>query len=196
MNVFLVNLIIFFIIFNWFSVEPTCSITALEITKSDFKIFTSSLLKSDVIDFIKLLEKKLELNLRDIDLPSKVDSNDVKIKMHTVGICGSDIHYYKHGKIGQWHVNAPMVLGHEGSGTIIEVGINVKNLKVGDRVWVEPQIVSKSTKEYKLGDVIKLLNNPNKRFDGIDGNFYFKDNMIERDLSILRINNGNSYVVN
>ena len=52
------------------------------------------------------------------------------------------------------------------------------------------------TKEYKLGDVIKLLNNPNKKFDGIDGNFYFKDNMIERDLSILRINNGNSYVIN
>ena len=98
-----------------------------------------------------VLEKKLELNLRDIDLPNKVGSNDVKINMHTIGICGSDIHYYKHGKIGQWHVNAPMVLGHEGSGTIIEVGTNVKDLKVGDRVCVEPQIVSKSTKEYKLG---------------------------------------------
>ena len=51
-------------------------------------------------------------------------------------------------------------------------------------------------KKYKLGDVIKLLNNPNKRFDGIDGNFYFKDNMIERDLNILKINNGNSFVIN
>ena len=61
-----------------------------------------------------VLEKKLELNLRDIDLPNKVGSNDVKINMHTVGICGSDIHYYKHGKNGQWLVNEPMVLGHEG----------------------------------------------------------------------------------
>ena len=52
------------------------------------------------------------------------------------------------------------------------------------------------TKEYKLGDVIKLLNNPNTKFDGIDGNFYFKNNMIERDLDILKINNGNSFVVN
>ena len=52
------------------------------------------------------------------------------------------------------------------------------------------------TKEYKLGDVIKLLNNPSKKFDGIDGNFYFKDNMIERDLNILKINNGNSFVIN
>ena len=51
-------------------------------------------------------------------------------------------------------------------------------------------------KEYKLGDVIKLLNNPNKKFDGIDGNFYFKDNMIERDLNILKISNGNSFVIN
>ena len=52
------------------------------------------------------------------------------------------------------------------------------------------------TKEYKFGDVIELLNNPNKKFDGIDGNFYFKNNMIERDLNILKINNGNSFVIN
>ena len=52
------------------------------------------------------------------------------------------------------------------------------------------------TKEYKLVDVIKLLNNPNKKFDGIDGNFYFKDNMIERDLKILKINKGNSILIN
>ena len=52
------------------------------------------------------------------------------------------------------------------------------------------------SKEYKLGDVIRLLNNPNKKFDGIDGNFYFKNNMIERDLNILKIKNGNSFVIN
>ena len=52
------------------------------------------------------------------------------------------------------------------------------------------------SKEYKFGDVIKLLNNPNKKFDGIDGNFYFKNNIIERDLNILKINNGNSFVIN
>ena len=98
-----------------------------------------------------VLEKQLKLSLRNIDLPTKIGPDDVKIKMHTVGICGSDIHYYKHGKIGQWQVKAPMVLGHEGSGTIIEVGDNEKILKVGDRVCIEPQIVSKKSKEYKLG---------------------------------------------
>ena len=98
-----------------------------------------------------VLEKKLKLRLRDIDLPMEIGPDDVKIKMHTVGICGSDIHYYEHGKIGQWKVNEPMVLGHEGSGTIVGVGENQKNLKIGDRVCIEPQVVSKKTKEYKLG---------------------------------------------
>jgi D-xylulose reductase len=57
-----------------------------------------------------VLEKKLQLSLRDIDLKTEVDSNEVKIKMHTVGICGSDVHYYTHGKIGPFIVNKPMVL--------------------------------------------------------------------------------------
>ena len=52
------------------------------------------------------------------------------------------------------------------------------------------------SKENKISDVIKLLNNPNKKFNGVDGNFYFKNNMIERDLNILKINNGNSFVIN
>ena len=52
------------------------------------------------------------------------------------------------------------------------------------------------SKEYKLEDVVKLLNNPNKKFNGVDGNFYFKNNMIERNLNILKINKGNSFVIN
>ena len=52
------------------------------------------------------------------------------------------------------------------------------------------------SKENKISDVIKLLNNPNKKFNGVDGNFYFKNNMIERDLNILKINNGNSFAIN
>ncbi len=52
------------------------------------------------------------------------------------------------------------------------------------------------SKKYNLGDLLKLLNNPNKKFDGVDGNFYFKNNIIERDLDILKINNGKSFVIN
>ena len=52
------------------------------------------------------------------------------------------------------------------------------------------------SKDYKLGDLVKLLNNPNQKFKGVDGNFYFKNNMIERDLNILKIDNGTSVIIN
>ena len=69
-----------------------------------------------------VLEKQHELSLRDIDLPLEAGPGEVKIKLHTVGICGRDVHYYTHGKIGPFVVNAPMVLGHEAAGTVVEVG--------------------------------------------------------------------------
>jgi D-xylulose reductase len=98
-----------------------------------------------------VLEKKLKLSLRDIDLPTTVGETDIKIQMHTVGICGSDVHYYQHGKIGPFIVKEPMVLGHEGSGTIMEVGNKVSNLKIGDRVCVEPGVPNINSKEYMKG---------------------------------------------
>ena len=52
------------------------------------------------------------------------------------------------------------------------------------------------SKEYKFNEVIQLLNNTNKKFDGIDGSFYFKNNIIERDLEILKISNGLSIAIN
>ena len=72
-----------------------------------------------------VLEKQHELKLREIDLPMDVGPGMVKIKLHTVGVCGSDVHYYTHGKIGPFVVNEPMVLGHEAAGTITEVGARV-----------------------------------------------------------------------
>ena len=68
-----------------------------------------------------VLEKQGKLSLREIDLPSSLGFNDVRIQTEVVGICGSDVHYYTHGKIGPFVVDEPMVLGHEASGTILEV---------------------------------------------------------------------------
>lgn len=51
--------------------------------------------------------------------------------MQDVGICGSDVHYWQHGRIGDFIVKAPMVLGHEASGVVNKVGEGVSNLKVG-----------------------------------------------------------------
>ena len=98
-----------------------------------------------------VLERKGELSLRDIDLPLHVGPADVKIALHTVGVCGSDVHYYTHGRIGPYVVNAPMVLGHEGAGTVVEVGGKVTGLKVGDRVCMEPGVPDLTSRASKLG---------------------------------------------
>lgn len=98
-----------------------------------------------------VLERKGVLALRDIDLPAEVGPDDVKIAVDTVGVCGSDVHYYTHGKIGPFVVTAPMVLGHEAAGEVIAVGSAVTHLAVGDRVCMEPGIPDPNSKASKLG---------------------------------------------
>lgn len=98
-----------------------------------------------------VLERQHELRLRDIELPSEVGPGEVKIRLHTVGVCGSDVHYYTHGRIGPFVVEQPMVLGHEAAGTIVEVGQGVTQLKVGDRVCMEPGIPDPGSKASRIG---------------------------------------------
>lgn len=78
---------------------------------------------------------KIELEERDIPTPK---DDEVLVKLEYIGICGSDLHYYESGAIGDFIVKPPFVLGHEPGGTVVEVGKNVKHLKVGDRVALEP----------------------------------------------------------
>uniref|UniRef100_A0A663DQH6 Sorbitol dehydrogenase n=1 Tax=Aquila chrysaetos chrysaetos TaxID=223781 RepID=A0A663DQH6_AQUCH len=66
--------------------------------------------------------------------------DEVLLRMHSVGICGSDVHYWQHGRIGDFVVKDPMVLGHEASGTVVKVGSGVTHLKPGDRVAIEPGV--------------------------------------------------------
>lgn len=98
-----------------------------------------------------VLEPNRELSLREIHIEEELGPRDVRIAIHTVGICGSDVHYYQHGRIGPFVVREPMVLGHEASGTVIEVGREVKHLKVGDRVCMEPGIPDPNSKPTRLG---------------------------------------------
>lgn len=67
-----------------------------------------------------------------------VKEDEVLVKLEYVGICGSDMHYYEHGNIGDYVVKPPFVLGHEPGGIVVEVGSNIKDLKVGDKVALEP----------------------------------------------------------
>ncbi|UYV69014.1 SORD [Cordylochernes scorpioides] len=71
--------------------------------------------------------------------------------MHSVGICGSDVHYLRDGKLANFVVEGPMVLGHESSGTVVEVGPGVSHLKLGDRVAIEPGVPCRSCRLCKLG---------------------------------------------
>ena len=102
-----------------------------------------------------VLERKDEISLRDFPAIARAEETlgprDVRIKLHTVGICGSDVHYYTHGRIGPFVVNEPMILGHEASGTVIEVGAEVETLKEGDRVCMEPGIPDPNSRATQLG---------------------------------------------
>ncbi len=68
----------------------------------------------------------------------EVKDHEALVKLEYVGICGSDLHYYETGAIGDYVVKPPFVLGHEPGGTVVEVGKDVQHLKVGDRVALEP----------------------------------------------------------
>ncbi|MBO9436711.1 NAD(P)-dependent alcohol dehydrogenase [Ruegeria sp. R13_0] len=98
-----------------------------------------------------VLEEARRLALRDIEMAETLGPEDVRVAIDTVGVCGSDVHYYTHGKIGPFVVNAPMVLGHEAAGVITEVGSDVTDLGVGDRVCMEPGIPNTRSKAAKLG---------------------------------------------
>lgn len=98
-----------------------------------------------------VLEEKGRLSLRDFPIEEELGPHDVRIKLHTVGICGSDVHYYTHGGSGIFQVKAPMILGHEASGIVIETGSAVTTLKVGDRVCMEPGIPDPNSKATRLG---------------------------------------------
>ena len=79
-----------------------------------------------------------KIEMRDIPEPSLVNSNDVKIRMSVLGICGSDIHYYTKGQIGTQKVQYPFTVGHEGAGVVVAVGNSVKRVKPGDKIAIEP----------------------------------------------------------
>ena len=78
---------------------------------------------------------KIELEEREIPQPKE---GEVLIKIGYVGICGSDVHYFETGAIGDFVVKPPFVLGHEAAGTVVALGEGVDSLKIGDRVAMEP----------------------------------------------------------
>lgn len=86
---------------------------------------------------VAVMHRPMSIQLEQRPIP-ECGENEVLVKLEYVGICGSDLHFYEHGHIGECRVSYPFVLGHEPSGTVVRVGTGVKGLKVGDRVCLEP----------------------------------------------------------
>jgi len=68
----------------------------------------------------------------------EITDDQVLIEMDCIGICGTDIHFIEHGRCGPFPQTKPVIMGHESSGLVYKLGKNVKHLKVGDRVVIEP----------------------------------------------------------
>jgi D-xylulose reductase len=98
-----------------------------------------------------VLEQVKQLSVRDFPIEETVGAYDVRIQVQACGICGSDIHYYLEGAIGDFILREPMILGHEAAGRVIEKGKAVTHLAVGDLVCMEPGIPSAFSPEVLAG---------------------------------------------
>lgn len=81
--------------------------------------------------------KKMEWVQREVPVPAE---GELLIKLEYVGVCGSDLHFYENGRLGNWVPDGPLVLGHEPGGIVAEVGPGVTGFQKGDRVAIEPGV--------------------------------------------------------
>ena len=84
-----------------------------------------------------VLHKTRDLRVDDVAKP-KAGPGQVLVRVRAVGLCGSDVHYFTHGRIGDQVVTAPIIMGHEGAGEVAALGPGVTDLKVGQRLALEP----------------------------------------------------------
>ncbi|TCS78084.1 L-iditol 2-dehydrogenase [Muricomes intestini] len=85
------------------------------------------------------MEEPGTMHIREIEVPQPAE-DEVQVKIEYCGICGSDVHYYEYGRVGDYIVDGQFILGHEVAGTITKTGDHVTSLKIGDRVALEPGI--------------------------------------------------------
>lgn len=97
-----------------------------------------------------ILKSQGEMTMETLPLPEP-DADQVLVQVAAVGVCGSDVHYYEHGRIGPYVVDHPLILGHELSGRIAAVGSAVDPARIGRRVAIEPQRPCRKCKQCKAG---------------------------------------------
>lgn len=81
-----------------------------------------------------------QMEIRETPEPRLSGPRDVLLRIDTVGVCGSDVHYYTTGRIGSAVVKCPFIVGHECAGTVQEIGAGVQGLQVGQRVAIDPLV--------------------------------------------------------
>src|SRR5271155_3196839 len=87
-----------------------------------------------------MLRALKDVAIESIPKPQIKNPYDVIVRIAQTGICMSDVHYWQRRRIGDFILTSPIVLGHESAGTVTEVGPSVKNVKLGDRVAIEPGV--------------------------------------------------------
>ncbi|KAB8204097.1 chaperonin 10-like protein [Aspergillus parasiticus] len=87
----------------------------------------------------------------DKEIPSLESDRDVIVRVVATGLCGSDVHYWQHGRIGRYVVENPIVLGHESSGIVVSRGAKASGIEVGDRVAIEPGIACNTCNPCRSG---------------------------------------------
>ncbi len=92
-----------------------------------------------------------QMELRDIPEPVIKKNTDVLLKIESVGVCGSDVHYFETGRIGSQVVEFPFVVGHECSASVVKIGSDVTRVKVGEQVVVEPSFACHKCDQCKAG---------------------------------------------
>ncbi|KAK9241928.1 chaperonin 10-like protein [Lipomyces tetrasporus] len=122
-----------------------------------------------------ILKAVQQLEFEDRPVPELLDPYDVLVNVKYTGICGSDVHYWQRGRIGQFVLEQPMVLGHESSGVVQKVGSKVTTLKDGDHVALEPGVPCRrctfcKTGKYNLCGEMAFAATP--PFDGTLAKYY------------------------
>jgi len=92
-----------------------------------------------------------EMKMMEVPTPGILNDKDVLIRMKRLGVCGSDIHYYVSGAIGSQVVEYPFAVGHEGAGQVEAIGKDVKSVKPGDRIAIEPAMPCWECDQCKAG---------------------------------------------
>ncbi|MBB6690281.1 NAD(P)-dependent alcohol dehydrogenase [Cohnella xylanilytica] len=111
-----------------------------------------------------ILNRPMEVETIELPMP-EIGPDEVLVKVMAVGVCGSDVHYYEHGRIGPYVVEAPLILGHECAGIVAAAGEKATRFRPGDRVAIEPGVVcgrcdACKSGRYNLCPSVKFLATP------------------------------------